>query len=185
MSSASKARDTHSARDAIRGYLHQGVIVIFIRNYRSDSPRLRAMSRRERVSSIEKLAPLPAGLRSSALGDCFESVNDDFTVYECLTTKNSRFAGAVIFLFATDKVKRHGDSSDAISRASITNNSARFLQAIEFGYFISRYAISSNQRHRPDACGHHPLRIGSVKLERRRPNRFLIAKNVFEKLLFE
>lgn len=73
---ASETSDTHSARDAIGRHLHQTVIVIFIGNYRRYRPRLSAMPGREGISAIEKLATLPASLRSNTLGDSFQGVND-------------------------------------------------------------------------------------------------------------
>src|SRR5689334_20655162 len=75
-----KPRDAHCRRDSIRGDLHRGTILVFMRDDARDGPRLCAVSRGKRAATVKELTALAAIQRSRTFGDTLQSTADDHAV---------------------------------------------------------------------------------------------------------
>jgi hypothetical protein len=67
----------------------------------------------------------------------------------------------------------------------MTHDPAHFQLTIKLGDFVTTDSVGSNQCHETDAARNHPLRVTSLKMQRRRPNRLLIVQNIFKEVTFE
>src|SRR5690242_14799198 len=79
-------RDAHCGCDSIRGDLHRGTILVFMRDDARDGPRLCAVTRRKRAATVKELTALAAIQRSRALRHALQNpLNDDAIDYRFRT----------------------------------------------------------------------------------------------------
>src|SRR6266571_7680004 len=184
MLAAGESSHADCASDSVSANLNQRLIVIFIRDDRGQRPSLNAVARGKRRAAVEEIAAVHAARRSRALRDLLNHSNCDRAVDQSFSAQDAGLARTIVVLCSAKQVKSRRDSSDSVRGTRVTYYPACIKLRARFGYFIAGAPIGCDQRRGSQSQRRQPTRILRVQMKRRRPNCFLIAKNVFEELVF-
>src|SRR2546421_9017798 len=143
------------------------------------------MPRRERKSSVAKVAALFTRTRARSLSGMLEYCGDNSAINKRFASEQSCFAGARIVGRPSHEIEGACNATGTVPGPQITYVMTNVQPGAVIIERVCRASVSSDQRGGGKTERHKPVRVFLSHMQRRGPDRTLVPQNVFQELSFK